>query len=98
MAETKVMGAITRSSTLKLILSALTVLSAESKRKLWQGRQEEKNQPRSQGLSSLPPLLLRKRQWTRTMESERRDPGNEVGEKLEGLFTSEDLAQATFEL
>ena len=98
MAETKVKDAITRSLTLKLILSAITVLSAESKRKLWQGRQEEKNQPRSQGLSSLPPLSLRKRQWTTTMESEKRDPGNEVGEKLEGLFTSEDLAQATFEL
>ena len=29
-------------------------------------------QPRSQGLSSLPPLSLR------TMEAEKRDPGNEV--------------------
>ena len=34
-----------------------------------------KFQPRSQGLSSLPPLSLRKT----TMEAEKRDPGNEVG-------------------
>ena len=34
-----------------------------------------KSQPRSQGLSSLPPLSLRT-----TMEAEKRDPGNEVVE------------------
>ena len=34
-------------------------------------------QPRSQGLSSLPPLSLRK--FSLTMEAEKRDPGNEVG-------------------
>ena len=33
-------------------------------------------QPRSQGLSSLPPLSL-------TMEAEKRDPGNEVGANLQ---------------
>ena len=34
---------------------------------------EERPQPRSQGLSSLPPLVKRPR------EAEKRDPGNEVG-------------------
>ena len=39
-------------------------------------------QPRSQGLSSLPPLSLRKDKDSTTMEAEKRDPGNEVGHAL----------------
>ena len=37
-------------------------------------RDQQVSQPRSQGLSSLPPLSI----FSTTMEAEKRDPGNEV--------------------
>ena len=46
-------------------------------------------QPRSQGLSSLPPLSLRKT----TMEAEKRDPGNEV---VWGSQSDADMSLALF--
>ena len=51
-------------------------------------------QPRSQGLSSLPPLSLRKEGlFSTTMEAENRDPGNEVDDAAVTAHKEHDIQQ-----